>query len=64
MNAMNFCVYCLCHIDCVYVFYVGHVDRIVYMKPFSTKNVIIILIIIVVGILSAHLLSSYTIIIK
>jgi hypothetical protein len=26
----------LCLIGWVYVFYVGHVDRVVYMKPFST----------------------------
>jgi hypothetical protein len=31
-----FCVYYLCLIRRVYVFYVGHVDKVVYMKPFST----------------------------
>jgi hypothetical protein len=39
----------LCLIGRVYMFYVGHVDRVVYMKPFSTVilqvNIIIIIII-------------------
>jgi hypothetical protein len=35
INVMNFCVYYLCHIGGVYVFYVGHVERIDYMQPFS-----------------------------
>jgi hypothetical protein len=29
-------VHHLCLIGRVYLFYVGHVDRVVYMKPFST----------------------------
>jgi hypothetical protein len=32
---LNFCVHYLCLIGWVYVFYVGHVDRIDYMKLFS-----------------------------
>jgi hypothetical protein len=35
INALNFCVHYLCLIGWVYMFYVGHVDRIDYMKPFS-----------------------------
>jgi hypothetical protein len=35
INNLNFCVRYLCHIGWVYVFYVGHVDRIDYMKSFS-----------------------------
>jgi hypothetical protein len=35
INDLNFCVHHLCLIGWVYVFYVGHVDRIDYMKPFS-----------------------------
>jgi hypothetical protein len=31
-----FCVHYLCLIGWVYLFYVGHVDGVVYMKPFST----------------------------
>jgi hypothetical protein len=32
----HFCVHYLCLIGRLYVFYVGHVDIVVYMKPFST----------------------------
>jgi hypothetical protein len=35
INALNFCVHYLCLIGWVHVFYVGHVDRIDYIKPFS-----------------------------
>jgi hypothetical protein len=35
INDLNFCVHYLCNIGWVYVFYVGHVDGIDYMKPFS-----------------------------
>jgi hypothetical protein len=46
MYAFIFCVHYLCLIGRVYVFYVGHVDRVVYMKPFPTVilevNIIII----------------------
>jgi WD40 repeat protein len=34
---LNFCVHYLCHIGWVYVFYVGHVDRTDYIKPFSIQ---------------------------
>jgi hypothetical protein len=34
-NDLNFCVHYLFHIGWVYVFYVRHIDRIDYMKPFS-----------------------------
>jgi hypothetical protein len=34
MNALIFCVHYLCLIGQVYGFYVGHVDRAVYMKLF------------------------------
>jgi hypothetical protein len=40
INALIFYVYCLCHIGCVYVFYVGHVDRVVYTKPFFHCNIL------------------------
>jgi hypothetical protein len=33
MNALNCCVHYLCLRPWVYVFYVGHIDKI--MKPFS-----------------------------
>jgi hypothetical protein len=36
INAFIFSVHYLCLIGWVYVFYVGHVDRVVYMKPIST----------------------------
>jgi hypothetical protein len=32
--------YHLCHIGCVYVFYVGHVNRVVYTKPFFHCNIL------------------------
>jgi hypothetical protein len=35
-KCFHFCVHFLCLTGRVYVFYVGHVDRVVYMKPFST----------------------------
>jgi hypothetical protein len=34
INAFNFCVHYLCLIGWVYVFYVGHVERIDYIRPF------------------------------
>jgi hypothetical protein len=40
INAFIFYVHCLCHIACVYVFYVGHVDRVVYTKSFFHCNIL------------------------
>jgi hypothetical protein len=40
INAFIFYVHCLCHIGCVYVLYVGHVDRVVYTKPFFHCNIL------------------------
>jgi hypothetical protein len=48
INAFIFYIKCLCHIGCVYVSYVGHIDRrVVHTKPFfhciSSVNIIIII---------------------